>query len=149
MAPESTIQLWGSTGGTAARTIQAAVCSQNNENPRCAHFCAHHQTRPSTIKYDAVAGKSPIHRHLSHFVAVHHDCRKLLILRARRLRRQTLYPTELRARCAKSLEKAWFSKPMACTHIRRFTSILPSAVACRRDFIVSATIYQSARSEIY
>src|SRR2546426_12839525 len=82
MAPESTIQLWGSTGGTAARTIQAAVCSQNNENPRCAHFCAHHQTRPSTIKYDAVEGKSLSNRILSQFVAVHRHCRKSLTARA-------------------------------------------------------------------
>jgi hypothetical protein len=64
----------------------------------CAQFCAHHQSLRCSIDNDAAADNAFVARNLSHFVDAHRTSCKLLILRAERLRRQTLYPTELRAR---------------------------------------------------
>src|SRR2546422_1647993 len=58
----------------------------------CAQFCAHHETLPIASKCDALAGKSPVNRQLSQFVAVHRNCRKLLILHAAILGRKSLIP---------------------------------------------------------
>src|SRR3989454_11205301 len=58
----------------------------------CAQFCAHHETLPIASKCDALAGKSAVNRQLSQFVAVHRNCRKLLILHAAILGRKSLIP---------------------------------------------------------
>ena len=77
----------------------------------CAQFCAHHQTLPSATAGRRVRRNLSATLYLYDSVAIGNNSCNLLILRAERLRRQTLYPAELRARRADLLILKHFSIP--------------------------------------
>jgi len=90
-------------GGLPEAPPQSRVSGPDNSGPsqgfmRCAQFCAYHQTLLGATECRSARGRSRNPVTWQQFVSLGDVRCNLLILRTRRIRGHTLYPTELRAR---------------------------------------------------